>query len=149
MAREQFDLQSSAGLVRLGSHVLAASYNTLATEKLRNTRSMQYGMKTCWTLMLIEFSDMVGHTIPTNSRRYYTAEEIRNADQVCTIFVALPYTRPTKKTTLVKARVNPPWRELSPIFGIPGTSVVAKSRRSCCIYVRRQVCVPTRRRRGR
>jgi hypothetical protein len=131
--RWQFsDLNTPQGIIRLGRHVLAASYNTLATEKLRNTRSMQYGIKTSWPEMLIEFSDLVSHSIPTNSRRHYTAEEIRNADFVCTIFVSLPYTRDTKKLVLVRARSDMCWRELAPIFGLTW----AECRRQCdTVYI--------------
>ena len=119
MGKLQFDLKTPRGIIRLGSHVLASSYNTLGAERLKNTRSMQYGIRTAWPEMLLEFSDFVGHTVPTNTRRHYTAEEIRNADVVCNVFVALPYARPTKKLALTRARTRMTWGDLATSFSLP------------------------------
>lgn len=40
--------KTTGAMVKLGAHVLSASYNTLASEKLRHTRSQQRGIPSGW-----------------------------------------------------------------------------------------------------
>jgi hypothetical protein len=104
-------------MVRLGLHILAASYNTLDAERLRNAHSPRYTIRTTWPQIILEFGDLVsGQAV--NGRCHYTADECRRANEICEIFAALPYPRDVKKMTLVRARSNRSWRELSTRFKI-------------------------------
>jgi hypothetical protein len=125
--------RTTSAMVKLGAKVLAASYNTLSAEKLRNTRSPQYSLRTAWPQYLGEFSDLVQGT-PNNLRRYYTADEIRCADAICTIFSRLPYTRDQKKMTLLRARGGKSWREIATMFKVPWL-IVRRAAETVLVYL--------------
>ena len=113
------NLRSTKGMIALGQHILSASYNTLGAERLRNVHAPTYGIRTAWPEILIEFSDMVQGTPPTNGRRRYTSEEFKSAEEICDLFISLPYERHVKRLVLHRARTEKTYRELSAIFSIP------------------------------